>query len=170
MYVWWKMKISKTSSALEGRQWVEYFLCELHTFLVLRSVWQNVARQQRVHCIIREAFLPLNSGVMLKHKNDDDDHDVCDILSVLLIFLVFCCQLLSVMFLMKRKRDSCSFCFGPGQAVLSCTLSEKESRHLISLLSYIKAWDFWKKCLNACFTCIKKSTDLALFCCKIPVI
>lgn len=72
-------------------------------FLVLKSVWQNVACQHLPHSITREAFFPLNSRVMMKDgKDGDDDDDGCDILSLFLIFLVFCCLLLSVMFMIKK--------------------------------------------------------------------
>lgn len=60
--------------------------------------------------INRDASFPLNFEVMLKDGDDDD----CGIFSLFILFFSeFCCQLLSVTILIKRKRDSCSFCFGP---------------------------------------------------------
>lgn len=88
--------------------------------------------------------------------------------SVFSYYFESCCQLLSVTFLMKRKHDSRSFCFGPWQTIPSCISLEQGSGHLTSCLSFIKTCAFCtKKSLNACFPCIKTSTDLSMFFCKI---
>lgn len=85
-----------------------------------------------------------------------------------LVFSVFCCRLLSVTLMTKRQSDSCSFCFGPWQTILSCILwlifSLGRTRDInITSVMYqgLSVWLKKKKSLNARFTCIKKSTDLS---------